>query len=326
MSIFQPIMEQKEFSAQELLSLIPATDTSSTGLKAAVAERLLRRSLRDGVELLVWTGRCDAPLHINVCDDSNSVSLSYSLRGSFQCRFEDSGPEHLHKVPEGAGSINYNPGRSGEFRQGEGEFEIVTVMLHRDVFSRWEAELDTSLKVAFDRGRCFAYRSHCSAELRATAQALGKAVRTSELCPEDSSNRKELWLLGNSLVFASLLLDSLAPGTHCTCDFSISDREKLLHARDLLLQNLNRAPTIDALAKASELSAVKLKRGFRQLFNSGVYGLFQRERMCEAHRRLCSGGQSVMLVASELGYTNASHFAAAFFKEFGVKPSQIKRK
>ncbi|MGE8358083.1 MAG: helix-turn-helix domain-containing protein, partial [Microvirgula sp.] len=64
----------------------------------------------------------------------------------------------------------------------------------------------------------------------------------------------------------------------------------------------------------------------RLLFNNSVYGLFQQERMHEARRRLSARNIPVMTVASDLGYTNASHFAAAFQKQFGVNPSTLKRR
>jgi AraC family transcriptional regulator len=44
---------------------------------------------------------------------------------------------------------------------------------------------------------------------------------------------------------------------------------------------------------------LKIKRGFRVLFNNSVYGLFQAERMQEARRRLANGNTSVMTVAAD---------------------------
>ncbi len=320
MSIHQSILARREFSAIALLS-----NTSCIELEPLSKCRLLRVSLQDGVELLVWQGRFENPVTMNVCDDSRRIHFSYSLRGGFQSWFDDSDPGHVHTVHEGDGCINYNPGRSGGFRQ-HGEFESVTVMMRPDVLSQWAGELSAPLQRSLNSGRCFAHCLCASAELRATAHALSKALRVSDLCPEDASNRKRLWLFGNSLLFVSLLLETLESDSQCACNLSITDREKLIRARGLLLGNLSQAPTIDELARASNLSAIKLKRGFRKLFNNSVYGLFQRERMHEARRRLDSEGQPVLRVAVELGYTNASHFAAAFYKEFGVKPSTFKRR
>ena len=46
--------------------------------------------------------------------------------------------------------------------------------------------------------------------------------------------------------------------------------------------------------------------------------------MHHAQRQLADGKLSVLHVAADLGYSNASHFAAAFRKQFGVNPSAFK--
>ncbi|NMU93150.1 helix-turn-helix transcriptional regulator, partial [Achromobacter ruhlandii] len=45
----------------------------------------------------------------------------------------------------------------------------------------------------------------------------------------------------------------------------------------------------------------------------------------EAQQRLRAGKVTVMEVAFDMGYSNPSHFAAAFRKEFGVGPGEYKR-
>jgi AraC family transcriptional regulator len=72
------------------------------------------------------------------------------------------------------------------------------------------------------------------------------------------------------------------------------------------------------------MSQPKLTRGFRQLFLNSVYGVFQQARMIQARSRLLNGEESVMRIASDLGYANASHFATAFRKQFGINPSILK--
>ena len=78
------------------------------------------------------------------------------------------------------------------------------------------------------------------------------------------------------------------------------------------------------MARESGLSQPKLTRGFRQLFSNSVYGVFQQMRMIQARSRLMNGNESVMRIASDLGYANASHFATAFRKQFGINPSMLK--
>lgn len=105
-----------------------------------------------------------------------------------------------------------------------------------------------------------------------------------------------------------------------------AERLKLYRARDILLADLGKAPLLPELAVRSGLSLNKLKRGFRALFGNSVYGVFMTERMCEAKRRLATGGITVTDVAMDLGYTNVSHFAAAFRRQFGVTPISVRRR
>lgn len=47
--------------------------------------------------------------------------------------------------------------------------------------------------------------------------------------------------------------------------------------------------------------------------------------MNEARSELEGKGKTVTEVALDLGYSNISHFAAAFRKQFGINPGQMKR-
>ena len=47
--------------------------------------------------------------------------------------------------------------------------------------------------------------------------------------------------------------------------------------------------------------------------------------MLQARTQLLRGRLSVAHVATDLGYSNPSHFAAAFRKQFGVNPSALRR-
>nr|WP_317451475.1 helix-turn-helix domain-containing protein [Pseudomonas azotoformans] len=38
-----------------------------------------------------------------------------------------------------------------------------------------------------------------------------------------------------------------------------------------------------------------------------------------------TGNEPVIRIASDLGYANASHFATAFRKQFGINPSTLKK-
>lgn len=303
------------------------TERPTAHIEQAANCRLARLALRDGVDTLLWSGNLTRPMTMKVRDDWDRIHFSCALKG--RCSFSVDGntlggSECI--LRQGMGCISYTPGCAGRSSYA-GNFEYVTVSVRPDIFADWAPDLDAPLARMLDTARCCAIH-HCSAEMRAAAEALGGVLRVMpdglERCamPVPSA----AWLLGQSLVMVGLSIEAHRDGDAPPPSVSPADRRNLLRARDILLADLTQAPTIDALALECGLSAVKLKRGFRLLFNQSVYGLFQRERMHEARRRLREGHTPVTVVAADLGYVNASHFAAAFQKQFGVRPSAFKRR
>lgn len=289
--------------------------------------RLVKLALRDGVDTLLWSGNLARPMTMNVRDDWDRIHFSCALKG--RCGFSMDGDAAGGSeciLRQGLGCISYTPGCTGRSSYAD-SFEYVTVSVRPDILSDWAPDLDASLARMLDTARCCAMH-RCSAEMRAAAGALSGVLRMMPAGPERCAIPvpSAAWLLGQSLVMVGLAIEAHRDGDAPSPSVSPADRRNLLRARDILLADLTQAPTIDALARECGLSAVKLKRGFRLLFNESVYGLFQRERMHEARRRLSEGHTPVTVVAADLGYANASHFAAAFQKQFGVPPSAFKRR
>lgn len=108
--------------------------------------------------------------------------------------------------------------------------------------------------------------------------------------------------------------------------FTPAQRERLRHARELLLADLAGPPTIEQLARASGINAFALKQGFKRLFGLPVHALYQQERMRAAWQLIASGQASVSEAGARLGYTNMSHFGTAFRKAFGVLPGELRKR
>lgn len=99
---------------------------------------------------------------------------------------------------------------------------------------------------------------------------------------------------------------------------------RLRQARDLLLADLADAPGIEQLARACGMNSFRLKQGFRQLFGLPVHAFHRRARLQHAWDLLRSGRANVSEAGHLVGYANLSHFGAAFRKEFGVLPSEVR--
>lgn len=109
-----------------------------------------------------------------------------------------------------------------------------------------------------------------------------------------------------------------------TSAVSPRDRRPLQRARDLLIADLARPWTLEALAREAGLTRKRLKAGFRDMYGLSVYAFLQEQRLLEARRLLREKDISVTQAALTVGYGNASHFAQLFLRRFGMQPSKVR--
>ncbi len=100
--------------------------------------------------------------------------------------------------------------------------------------------------------------------------------------------------------------------------------EKMHKAREIIASNLAKPCSILDLAQQVGTNDCYLKKQFKQVFGTTVYGYLQQERMEKSKELLLEGDKKVAEVARLTGYKHASHFTAAFKKYFGYLPNQIR--
>ncbi len=101
------------------------------------------------------------------------------------------------------------------------------------------------------------------------------------------------------------------------------DREKILKARDILLQNIGEPITIKNLSRRVAINECYLKKGFKEIFGTTIFDFYQSQRMEHAKYLLYEKGLSVTDVSLMLGYSSISHFSTAFKKHTGLKPCEL---
>ena len=68
----------------------------------------------------------------------------------------------------------------------------------------------------------------------------------------------------------------------------------------------------------------KLKKGFKELFGTTVFGFVHLKRMNFAKDLLLNSDKSSKEIAFEAGYSSPQHFNKAFKKEFKITPDRIR--
>lgn len=102
-----------------------------------------------------------------------------------------------------------------------------------------------------------------------------------------------------------------------------ADREKIIKAREILIQHIGDPITIKELSRKVAINECYLKKGFKEMFGTTVFDFYQSQRMEHAKYLLYEKGLSVTEVSMLLGYSSISHFSTAFKKHTGLKPCEL---
>jgi AraC-like DNA-binding protein len=103
------------------------------------------------------------------------------------------------------------------------------------------------------------------------------------------------------------------------------DVERLYEIKQYLELNFDQPTSIAELSRRAGINQMKLKAGFKQLFNTTVFGYIHLIRMEEAKRLLLEENMYVNEVAYSIGYKHPHHFTAAFKKQFNITPGQLRK-
>ncbi|MFQ4136764.1 helix-turn-helix domain-containing protein [Nodosilinea sp. PGN35] len=128
-----------------------------------------------------------------------------------------------------------------------------------------------------------------------------------------------LYLEAKSLELIALFLDAIDDGTTAKPILQQDDLDRIHQARQILQKNLQAPPSLIDLARQVGLNDRKLKEGFRQVFDTTVFGYLTQQRMAKACQ-LLGQQRSVAAVAAAVGYASPTAFSGAFRRHIGVTP------
>lgn len=96
-----------------------------------------------------------------------------------------------------------------------------------------------------------------------------------------------------------------------------------IHEADAIISSdLNEHFTIEQLSRLAGTNQFKLKKGFRQVFDMGVFQRLLHKRMAHAKLLLQTTNKSIGEVADLAGYDTVAGFIHAFRKRFGMTPRE----
>ncbi|WP_320171839.1 AraC family transcriptional regulator [Maridesulfovibrio sp.] len=104
---------------------------------------------------------------------------------------------------------------------------------------------------------------------------------------------------------------------------SSDEMDKIRDIREHLEEKFDCPPSMTELSRTHMISIGKIRTGFNLLYGMSVFAFLKEYRMSKAKLLLQGGDMNVSEAAWALGYTNLSHFSAAFKKKYGVLPKKF---
>lgn len=252
--------------------------------------------------------------HIRQHPQPMPLTFSYYLLGG--CRVENDGLKVTHEETAGQSYIYCVP-TTAELERYPAEQRIRHVKLTLSpellpAFSDRLHELPADLRMAVERPeKALLYvANRITPAQQSLLQQLFQA-------PYQGITR-HFYLEAKVLELLALHFDQMltAPSTR---QLPANEVDRIYHAQTILNQNMSHPPSVSELARQVQLNERKLKEGFRQVFDTTVFGYLTQRRM-QAACKLLAQQRSVSAVAAAVGYASSTAFSNAFRRQFGVSP------
>lgn len=94
-------------------------------------------------------------------------------------------------------------------------------------------------------------------------------------------------------------------------------------AAEILMQDMINPPSLLGLSRHIGINDNKLKKGFKQVYGTTVFGFLRQHRLQKAKHLISENQCNVMQAASAVGFKSAGHFSTVFKQTFGVTPRQF---
>jgi AraC family transcriptional regulator, transcriptional activator of the genes for pyochelin and ferripyochelin receptors len=136
---------------------------------------------------------------------------------------------------------------------------------------------------------------------------------------------KKMFLLSKSIEFLVLQAEACNLSNGLTHSYIKTnyDKDCILYARECVMNRLETPPSLSELARIVGINEYKLKRGFKEMFGTTVFGYLSDARLEIAKNDIMQRKKSISEIAMDLGYSSVQHFSLSFKKKYGYSPTKL---
>ena len=249
--------------------------------------------------------------------NSTFIQMHFCLRGNSKFLFNNG--TYSFDVLDNRTILLYNPQRKLPIHlENQPKTTLVSILISIEKFHSLFSKESGYIPFLSDENSNRKY--YDDTEIKPTVSIVLQQIINSNI----NSSIRNLYVKGKIYELLSLHFqkDENVEGEYCPFLVDEENVLKIRRAKEIIIDRMAEPPSLQELANEIGLNLKKLKEGFKQIYGDTVYSFLFDYKMEHARRLLESNQYNVNEVGTQVGYSTASHFIAAFKKKFGTTPKK----
>jgi AraC family transcriptional regulator, transcriptional activator of the genes for pyochelin and ferripyochelin receptors len=249
--------------------------------------------------------------------DSSFIQIHFCLRGKSKFLFNNS--SYSFDVLDNRSILLYNPQRTLPINlEIQPKTTLISLLISIEKFHSLFSKESGYIPFLSDENSNKKY--YDDAEIKPTVAIVLQQIINSNI----NSSIRDLYVKGKVYELLSLHFqkDETVEGEYCPFLVDEQNVLKIRQAKEIIISRMAEPPSLQELANEIGLNIKKLKEGFKQIYGDTVYSFLFDYKMEHSRRLLETNQYNVNEVGTQVGYSTASHFIAAFKKKFGTTPKK----
>jgi AraC-like DNA-binding protein len=271
-----------------------------------------------------WLFKNSSPVNYQLDVKNEVVTLFFNLKGKTKTSHVGENGKETFELGNYQHNLFYSPGSSGSFKSEELRLTTFMIQFSLAAFLKLTQDANEVLKRFADNVLKKKPIALSTSNLYLNGE-MHNAINAIINC-KYQDGLKRMFFYSKSIELLVMQAEAYNVMQKPTPSFIKTnyDREKILYAREYLMENMDAPPSLSELSRICGINEYKLKKGFKEVFGNTVFGYLSDLRLDSARNDLLEKKSSASDVALTLGYSSLQHFSVAFKKKFGVPPSRLK--
>lgn len=277
----------------------------------------------DNIRLTHTKSVFEKPEYISASNDTDLVRLHFGLRGNYGFSYKQL--NRSFDLIGGHHNIMYSNGFDIEIQCKTTEIETFGIQFPKELFINFTQNANDVIR-RFSDNILLGKSDILSTDWGIIDPKIEQVIRQIINC-DYSPALEKMFLLSKSIELLVLAAESYIKLGNKENVYikSKSDKEKIIAVRDLINSSLDSPPNLNEIAAMVGLNEYKLKRGFKEIFNTTVFGYLTDQRLNLALQYLRDTQKTAAEIAYSTGYASPQHFNNAFKSKFGFTPNSVRK-